>query len=207
MIVSVPATADTWINGNATSTNYSSDVNAFLGWQQSGATAGIKRSLLEFDVPEFPTDDPTMLRLRLNVLTADASATLIYFGLLGLPGPAVLSQATWLEYFTANVWPSGAGGGGDIAFATSEIVGPVFADVGTDKDFHLSELLPNITPGSKIFLLGFNAFESGATKQFSFATLQNIGKTPPTLLFTVPDESGNVATKTAPAFRTRRRGT
>lgn len=207
MIVPVPATADTWINGNATSTNYSSDVNAFLGWQQSGGAAGIKRSLLEFDVPEFPTDEPTMLRLRLNILTADLAATLIQFGLLSLPSPAVLSQATWLEYITGNVWPSGAGAGGDIAFATSEIVGPVFADVGTDKDFHLSELLPNITPGSKIFLLGYNVFESGATKQFSFATLENAGTTPPTLLFTVPDESGNAATRASPPYRAHRRGT
>lgn len=207
MIVSVPATADTWIHGDATSTNYSSDVNAFLGWQQSGAAQGIKRALIEFDVPLFPAGNPTSLLLRLNILTADVAATLIQFGLLGLPGPAVLSQATWLQYFTSNAWPSGAGAGGDIALATSDIAGPAIAEVGTDKDFDLSVLLPSITPGSKIFLLGYNVAELGATKQFSFATLENTGKTSPTLLFFIPDDASGAATKTGSAFRTRRRGT
>lgn len=206
MIVPVPATADTWINSNAASTNYATEVDAYLGWQNGGAAAGIKRALMSFAIPEFTTGDPTVMALCLRILSATASPGTLFFGILDTGGTIVIAQATFNVFSSGNAWP---GGNSllSVGAATSALLGPAPAEVGTNKLFDLSELLPLITPGATLFLHGYNELESGATNQFSFETIEAVGANPPKLMFTVPDEAAGSAQKAQSPYRTRRRGT
>lgn len=182
------ATADTWLNGAAASqaTNYSTDATAFAGWV-SGGGGGAKRPLLYFPIAGILPVNSTSILLGLYITSAPVVA-----GSLGCyqydevyNGQIVAAQATWLNYATAAPW--GAPGGDYSPTPTKAFTGPTSANENTIFSIDVSDVvLPAAAAAwDGIWLTLRNAAESGATKQFSFATLE--GANPfPTLTATYP---------------------
>lgn len=198
----VQATAETWLDSANPTVNYSANIDAICGWDSSGSV--IKRILAEFAIPAFPTGDATVAQLTGNPLTAPASAQGFRWGIVEVFDTIIIAQATFEEYATGLTWPSADGGRGDVALATSVLNSPINGDIPNNKTWDVSELLPNIVPETTLYLLAYLEAESGAARQFSMATLENTGKTPLTLVFTVPDAP--IVSGASP-YRTRRRGT
>ncbi|HUW83252.1 MAG TPA: DNRLRE domain-containing protein, partial [Phycisphaerae bacterium] len=128
---------DTWIDLYAPTTNYG-DVD----WGNGvGYYADVKRSLIQFDTSQIPTD-ATVTSAKLELMISKAATTLTVEA-FEVYQPWTLMGATWNDYDTGSAWGTAgcASVGVDRSGTVSGSVEIVPADVGLWKQIDLSATL------------------------------------------------------------------